>query len=180
MSINLPHKSHCESSIIRWKIFNCKMEKLTTSILSTKYSHYKSYKTIKFLFKTPKLFIFIFSWRIIALQYCVCFCHIPTWINHMYTYVPSLLNLPPTSQPIPPLEIVREHHICKHSLLIQLIPIGYLFHIFLHMFPCHSLHLSHPLFPLPCPQVCSLCRYLHSCPANRFISTIFPDSIYMY
>ena len=51
-----------------------------------------------------KLFIFVFflkfffNWRIIALQHCVSFCHTSTWISHKYTYVPSLLNLPPASQ----------------------------------------------------------------------------------
>ena len=43
--------------------------------------------------------LFIFSWKIIALQYCVGFCHTSTWISRQYTYVPSLLNLPPTSHP---------------------------------------------------------------------------------
>ena len=36
-----------------------------------------------------------------------------------------------------------------------------------------------PSPPLLCPQVGSLCLHLHCCPANRFISTIFLDSIYM-
>ena len=45
----------------------------------------------------------IFNWRIVALQYCVGFCHLSTWISHRYTYVSSLLNLPPTSEPLPPL-----------------------------------------------------------------------------
>ena len=44
--------------------------------------------------------LFIYNWRIIALQYCVGICHISTWINHRYTYVPSILNFPPTSNPI--------------------------------------------------------------------------------
>ena len=44
--------------------------------------------------------VFIFNWRIIALQYCVGFCQISTWVSHRYTYVPSLINLPPTSHPI--------------------------------------------------------------------------------
>ena len=39
--------------------------------------------------------IFIFNWRIIALPYCVSFCHTSTCISHRYTYVPSLLSLPP-------------------------------------------------------------------------------------
>ena len=37
--------------------------------------------------------MFTFNWKIIALQYCVGFCHTTTWITHRYTYVPSLLNL---------------------------------------------------------------------------------------
>ena len=45
--------------------------------------------------------LFIFSWRIIVLQYGKSFCHTSTWISHRYTYVPSLLNLPPTSHPFP-------------------------------------------------------------------------------
>ena len=40
--------------------------------------------------------------------------------------------------------------------------------------------LSHPLLPTLGPQICSLCLCLHCCPANRFISTIFLDSVYMY
>ena len=40
-----------------------------------------------------------FNWRMIALQYWLGFCHISTWISHRYTYVPSLLNLPPTPTP---------------------------------------------------------------------------------
>lgn len=36
------------------------------------------------------------------LLYCVGFCHTSTQISlHIYTYIPSLLNLPPTSNPIP-------------------------------------------------------------------------------
>ena len=51
------------------------------------------------------LFFFqlIFYWRVIALQNFVVFCQTSTWISHRYTYIPSLLNLPPISLPIPPL-----------------------------------------------------------------------------
>ena len=45
---------------------------------------------------------------------------------------------------------------------------------------CSSLSSSHPLFPLLCPQVRSPCLHLHSFPANRFLSTIFLDSICMH
>ena len=40
-----------------------------------------------------------------------------------------------------------------------------------------------PPFPSPpCPQVCSLCLWLHCCPASRFMGTIFLliDSIYLH
>ena len=50
---------------------------------------------------TTSFFIF-FNWRIIALQNFVVFCQASTWISYRYTYVPSLLNLPPISLPIPP------------------------------------------------------------------------------
>ena len=33
------------------------------------------------------------------LQYCDDFCRTSTWISHRYTYIPSLLNLPPHSTP---------------------------------------------------------------------------------
>ena len=39
-------------------------------------------------------FKFIFNWRIIALQYCVVFCHTSAWISHSYV-PPSSTSLPP-------------------------------------------------------------------------------------
>jgi len=33
--------------------------------------------------------LFIFNWRVIALQYCVDFYQTSTWISHRYTHVPS-------------------------------------------------------------------------------------------
>ena len=54
-------------------------------------------------FPDPTWFFFKFcfiNWRIIALQYCDGFCHVSTWISHRYTYVSSLLNLPPHPTPL--------------------------------------------------------------------------------
>ena len=48
------------------------------------------------------------------------------------------------------------------------------------MFQCYFSYLAHPLLPSLCSQVCSLCLGLHCCSANRFISTIFLDSIYRH
>ena len=68
--------------------------------------------------------LFNFNWRIIALQYCVRFCHTATWISWRYTYVPSLLNLPPTSHPSRLLQRCYRA-LVRVLLVIQLIPIGY-------------------------------------------------------
>jgi len=44
-------------------------------------------------------FNFFFYWWKIALQFCVGFCHTTMWISHNYTYIPSLLGLPPQPHP---------------------------------------------------------------------------------
>ena len=53
-------------------------------------------------------------------------------------------------------------------------------HMVVYILLCSSLHLSHPLLPPLCPQLCSLCIHLYCCPANWCISTIFLDSICMH
>ena len=46
---------------------------------------------------------------------------------------------------------------------------------------CYSVHTLPLLLPLllPCPQVCSLCLFLHCHPENKVISAFSSDSIYM-
>ena len=44
-----------------------------------------------------------FDWRIVALQYCVGFFHISTWISPRHMYILSLLSLSSTSHSISPL-----------------------------------------------------------------------------
>ena len=51
-----------------------------------------------FLFYIFFLSLF-FYWMIIALQNFVVFCQTSTGISHTYTYIPSILNLPPISLP---------------------------------------------------------------------------------
>ena len=59
------------------------------------------------------------------------------------------------------------------SILHMLIYVSVLLSPFVPPFP--------PLLSCPpCPQICSLCLCLHGCPANRFISIVLLDSIYMY
>ena len=50
-----------------------------------------------FLIFYVSFFFFNFYWRIIASQYYTGFCHISPCINHRYTYVSSLSNLPSIS-----------------------------------------------------------------------------------
>ena len=50
-------------------------------------------------------YCFFFNWKIIALQYYIGFCRASAGISHKYTYVPSPLNLPPTSHHILPLPL---------------------------------------------------------------------------
>ena len=44
---------------------------------------------------------FFFQWSITALQCCASFFCTTMWISWMYTYIPSLRNLPPIPVPIP-------------------------------------------------------------------------------
>ena len=52
----------------------------------------------------PGVYIFIYVfiyyyWSIISLQCCFSLCCTIKWINYMYIYIPSMLNLPPTPTP---------------------------------------------------------------------------------
>ena len=93
--------------------------------------------------------LFIFYWRIIALQNFAVFYQTSTWISHRYTYIPSLLKLSPISLPTPPLSLGWYRAPVWVSWAIQQIPLGYLFYIWWCKFPCYSLHTSHPLLPSP-------------------------------
>ena len=115
--------------------------------------------------------LFLFNWRIISFQYCVGFCHIS---NESAIGIdmspPSRTFLPPHHTPLgchraPDLSSL--HHSANFYCLILCMVMS--------VFQCYSLNSSNPLLPSLCP----LCLCLHCCPVDRFISTIFLDSIYM-
>ena len=87
--------------------------------------------------------LFIFNWRIIALQYCVGFCHTSTWIIHRYTYVPSFLNIPRSSFSVPPLYVFTEHWFelpASHKFPLAIL------HMLLPYICYHTTLSSHPTF----------------------------------
>jgi len=46
-----------------------------------------------------KWILSFFYWSIIALQCCVSLCYTKNWNSYMYTYIPFLLDFPPTPPP---------------------------------------------------------------------------------
>ena len=60
-----------------------------------------------------------------------------------------------------------------------LLPTSYFTFCSVYMLLPLSLHTSFPL-PPQCPQVHSLCLCLYSCPATRFINTIFFFRLHIY
>ena len=103
----------------------------------------------------------------------VTFCCTMKWIIYMYTYISSLLNLHPTllSHPFRSSQSVELSSLCYTADSHQL----YILHIIVCICQYYSLSSSYPPLPLLWLHVCSLCLCLYSCPANRFICTIFPE-----
>ena len=124
------------------------------------------------LFKSNRkwwaFFFLVFNWTIFALQYCVGFCHYqhesargihtppPSWTSSHLPPPP-----PPTSYSKFPLANYFTYcNVYASILLSQFVPAS-----------------PSPTGPT---KVCSLCLCSHCCPANRFISTIFLDSIHRH
>ena len=69
------------------------------------------------------LFIYLY-WNRIALQCCVIFCHTMKWISCMYTYIPSLLDLPSPH----PTHLGPHRALSWASWALQRVPTSYLFY----------------------------------------------------
>ena len=97
--------------------------------------------------QTCCLSLFLFNWRIVALQYCVGFCHTSTWISHMSP--PSRTSLP--SHLIPPLCVVSESQF-EFPESHRKFPVAIYFtysSVYVSMLPSPFIPLSpsHPLYP---------------------------------
>ena len=53
--------------------------------------------------------IMLFFWSIIALQCCASFFCTMKWISYVYTYIPSLMSLPPSPTSNPPTQVITGH-----------------------------------------------------------------------
>ena len=99
------------------------------------------------------------------------------WISYKYTYI---LTLEPASHPQPHPSPLGHHRVPGWALRTALqLPTTYLTH--------GSVRISMPFFqfvpPFPSPlwtQVHSLCLYLYSCPANRFIVLFFFSALHIF
>ena len=125
------------------------------------------------------LFINLFNWRIITLQYCIGFAihqHESATGIHMFPILNPAPFLPPRTIPLGHLSAPAQS-IQYHASNLDWRFVSYMI---LDMFQCHSPKSSHPL-PLPqSPKDCSIHLCLFCCLAYRVIVTIFLNSIYMH
>ena len=116
--------------------------------------------------------LFILNWSTAALQCCVSFHSTTKPISHMYTYIPSLLGFPPSHSPSHPHRSSQSRELS--SLPAQPVLTGHLFSDVVK-YTRQPQSSNSALLPPP-PLVHSLYLHPYSCPANRFICTIFLDS----
>ena len=132
-------------------------------------------------------FKLIFNGRIIDLQCCVGFCHTMMWISHKYTYVSSLLNLPPRTYPIPSFCIATEYQIELPVLYSNFalptyftygdIYVSMLFSQFIP--PSPSPAMSRSLFSMSVSLFLP-CKYIHQYHFSRFSLSVYINIQYFF
>ena len=115
-------------------------------------------------------YTFFYYRNTIALQSSLSFFCTMKWISYMCTYNSSLLNLLLTPGPIPP---ITEHRVMFPMLYSRFLRATYITHGGVYMSVLTSQFTpSLPFF------LCVHMSILYYCPGNKFISTIFLDSMY--
>ena len=94
-------------------------------------------------------------------------------VKQLYIFISSFPLESSTTTSIPPLGMG------SGPCGLQQVSIIYFIYGGIYICQCYSPNSSHPHLPPLRLQVCFLCLHLCSSPANRFISTIFVDSIYV-
>ena len=131
-----------------------------------------------FIHCPPEGHLFFFSfWKLLSNIVLVSAIHQHESVPGIHMSAPSWMPLPSPTPSRPSrlsqgIRLTSPGHTANSHMLSIL-------HTVVCMFPHYSLSSSHPLLPLLWPQVHSLCLHLHCCPADRFLNTIFPDSIHM-
>ena len=117
-------------------------------------------------------FNLFFNCRKIALQCCVGFCH-KQFESAVVTQIPL-----PSGPPPSPLHCSRSSQDARLGSLLQSgFPPPSVSHVTVDRCQRYFFQSSYQILPQLTPRNNSLHLYLHSFPANRFINTIFLDSV---
>ena len=82
---------------------------LWVNYLVAKLNIWNSWSCFGSIFNHMGRHLYFFNWGIAALQCCASFCCTMEQISYMYTYIPTLLEFPPSSAPcrIPPIYVTQ-------------------------------------------------------------------------
>ena len=112
------------------------------------------------------------KWSVVALQ-CVLVCCTTKWIRYVYTYISSLLGLPPSPTPVPSIWVIAELSVLYNSFPLAIDTCS----IYVSMLLSQFIPPSSP--PLCVHMSVSYVLDLYSCLANKFICIVFLGSTYM-
>ena len=121
---------------------------------------------------------FFFSWRIIALWWCVGFCCITTRICHNYIYIYIYIYIYPFPESLPPhfRFIPLGHHRAPGwaPQVTQQLSTSYLFYTReCHICQCHFLNSPYPLFPCVHMSVLYVCISIPSLKVGSSVPFLF-------